>query len=653
MRNIAHIADSFLPKSENKYLLIKEFYTTNDIIEQILKAHNEGILETKKLAVHIPGKSITEFTRNLYNLLKKNVKYRTDPEYIQMVKNPAKTWNDKIADCKSYSVFLGTTLENAGIPFKYRFVSFSGSTRPTHVYVIVPFKNKYITLDVVMPEYDKEKPFTFKKDIEMNQGLYRVTGIGNTKRNINPKPIPLKVDFKGKNPADMTEGEMDLYIALDRAKTNKSISENLSGIGNLTSEKYQDTIDMLEDSIEAVNDYMNGLTDDPEEDLNDIAEDAINGLYSMAHEVYGIGGIAGKKKRKARKAKRKAKRKTRKAKRKERKAQKKAIKKQFKGKQKRIKLRAWRRAHGTKTGKFLQKAGRAVKKGAKAVTRVVTAPARLVAKGVLEIQLPKSAPFFLYLFINDKKTIAKLPVKVREKRKKAEKVANFIIQGIGMKRKHFMGIVRNGIMKRYGKSPEKVIEEQMRGKMNGIGAVGAVLGAVVFIIQKIAGLFKGKKKKIKVTKNDLPEAEDWGEITKPKVFKAKSQAEVKDALLKLQNRVKKNHRLKNKVQKLQIKAAKNPNKARSLAKITEKLNILNSARQSLTTGKTGDKVNKVLDTLNLFIDKQPEDKEQTVSITQLAKEIKTQPENVSPGADQSEFNEFDSGGRSFWDSLNF
>lgn len=137
-----------------------------------------------------------------------------------------------------------------------------------------------------------------------------------------------------------------------------------------------------------------------------------------------------------------------------------------------------------------------VTKAARAVAKVVTAPARLAAKGILEVTLPKIAPLFLYLFINDAKIIDKLPDNIRTKRKKAEKIADFIVKGIGMKRNHFMGIVRNGIMKHYKKSPEQVISKLLKDKgINGIGIVPLVatlLPIAKELLGKIMSLFGGK-----------------------------------------------------------------------------------------------------------------------------------------------------------------
>lgn len=71
-------------------------------------------------------------------------------------------------------------------------------------------------------------------------------------------------------------------------------------------------------------------------------------MYSNAHIICGIGSIAGKKEE-----------------RKKRKEDRKKIRKEFKGKDQVKKMAEWRKANGTKTGKFLQKVAKKPKMQAK------------------------------------------------------------------------------------------------------------------------------------------------------------------------------------------------------------------------------------------------------------------------------------------------
>lgn len=166
----------------------------------------------------------------------------------------------------------------------------------------------------------------------------------------------------------------------------------------------------------------------------------------------------------------------------------------------------------TKLGKLLSKAGNGIKTAAKAVVKVVTAPVRLLAKGVLEVILPKAAPTFLYLFLKPE-DVAKAPVKVQEKRKKQERKAKFITGTIGMKEEHFMGIIRNGIMKQLGKTPEMLLQQYTQPKVSGIGIIpivlmSAAIGPLSELLGKIMSGF-GKKDDTGSPEEMVANDDDW------------------------------------------------------------------------------------------------------------------------------------------------
>lgn len=122
----------------------------------------------------------------------------------------------------------------------------------------------------------------------------------------------------------------------------------------------------------------------------------------------------------------------------------------------------------TAAGRLLQKAAATIKKGVKAIKNVATAPLKLIAKGAMEIYLPKSAPFFLYLFAAENV----LPDAMKAKRKKAEKFKKFVVTNLGMQEKHFMAIIRNKLTQLLKMSPESFLAEKLRARVSGIGKTG-------------------------------------------------------------------------------------------------------------------------------------------------------------------------------------
>lgn len=534
MENLNYIATKLIKPAVFVSALKYPDGNTEDIITEIVNTDKISQGDTAAFAPYMRGVNTFETLSKIWHFVKKNIKYKLDEFGYQYVKTPSRTWSDKYADCKSYSIFIASLLKNLQIPFYYRFVSFYQNGEYTHVYIVVPLNGKLVIMDDVMPAFNTEKPFAKKYDIDMTK-IYQLSGIGLA-------PQTKLINLGSKDLSQITEGEMDLLIARDRLETEKAIVDRKKGIGSLMAEKYNDSISMINDAICAVNDYQLGRIDDIDVELGLIAGQATSGAYSIANSICGIGDINGKKvARIQHRTKLKTKRASltrrltpsqkqniwgtpsisgpsnnatvgflKKVAAKVKKATKAAVKVAKKTTKTAVKV-------AKKTAKGAVKVAKVV---ATAAIKVATLPMRLAIKGILEVSLPKAAPFFLYLFITDPKALAKAPASVRTKRKKAEKVANFIVNIIGMKRPHFMGIVRNGIMKKYGKSPENVLGDMAKG-ISGIGVLPLVaISAIIGIVTQLAKLFK--KKAEPVSANDAPDESDFA-ASKPDELKAFAQ----------------------------------------------------------------------------------------------------------------------------------
>ena len=77
------------------------------------------------------------------------------------------------------------------------------------------------------------------------------------------------------------------------------------------------------------------------------------------------------------------------------------------------------------------------------------------------------------------------------------KLAAFICNGIGMKERHLMGIVRNGIMKRYKKSPEEVLKQMKSSATSGLGQ----LLEGIFGVEDIGARKRKAKRKARKIRN--------------------------------------------------------------------------------------------------------------------------------------------------------
>jgi len=152
----------------------------------------------------------------------------------------------------------------------------------------------------------------------------------------------------------------------------------------------------------------------------------------------------------------------------------------------------------------------------------LTFPQRKIAQEVLEKILPRLAPLFLLIFLKDPQAVARLAPKKQKARTAAIKLAGFIINRIKMPEAEFMTLVRNGIMKASGKTPEQILAERgfvpastpsapvvpvpasnttakgdkTRAGVNGVGFLPALAALVPIIVEwvpKIVAVFGGNK----------------------------------------------------------------------------------------------------------------------------------------------------------------
>lgn len=498
MPNILDLANSLIPAYTHKDVVEFEEGNTQDIISVISKNHAFAVKELKAFAKAIPGETDFIKCRNLWYFLFTNVRYQLDPLGVQLIKKPNALWGTRFGDCKSFALFICGCLENMGINYNYKYVTFSPANKDvTHVYVEA-FPNGVKTImDVPYRHFNLEKTPYYHAIIKSKKDMTQIRSIGS----MDQQPQYTKIiDLGPKEIGDISEGEFDLWLAKDRLQTEKSIVAGIGRVGK--AEKYQDAIDVINDAIASI-----GKVNDLEKEYEYIAYQAHLGRYKNADAVAGIGAADAYDFRLGAMQQRADERK------------------------------AWREAGLVvpqevvigKLGKWLKKtAKKAVKKGvkiakkgiktglkvAKVVAKIVTFPMRLAIKGILEVTLPKASPFFLYLFLTDAQSAA-APAKIKAKRRKSKDIANFIVDFVGMKRSHFMEICRNGIMKHYKMSPEKVLAKQMGSKVSGVGDIGIapiIIQAVITIISLISKLTK-KKPASSVTADDTPAAEDWGGIT--------------------------------------------------------------------------------------------------------------------------------------------
>lgn len=240
--SLRDIANRTIPQPHLQQAVLYNDGDTGDIMKEVLDCFNDSKEQLKAFAPHLRGSSLRATCQNIWNFVKMNISYKVDPPGVQWIKEPQRTWYDKVCDCKSYSIFIASVLHNLGIKGTFRFVSFKSSdSTPTHVYIVVKDGNSLIKIDGVMPAFDVEKPYTHKHDYNMSQ-ISRMSGIGAM-------------------PAQPTElWAPDLEVKRILLEAERSMYSNVAGIAGSPVPIYNKYLDDINAAIEeAKQNHVNGV----------------------------------------------------------------------------------------------------------------------------------------------------------------------------------------------------------------------------------------------------------------------------------------------------------------------------------------------------------------------------------------------------------
>lgn len=148
-----------------------------DIIRTIEKNYPEAVRLTKNIAWAFKGETREKTARNIWQFLKKEIRYQADHAEKQKIRLPNRLLLDGEGDCKSLSLFISAIISNMGMPVNFRYSSYNIlNAIPTHVYVTTKDEaGNEIIIDAVWPKFNEEKKYSYKRDIPMT--VYTLSGV--------------------------------------------------------------------------------------------------------------------------------------------------------------------------------------------------------------------------------------------------------------------------------------------------------------------------------------------------------------------------------------------------------------------------------------------------------------------------------------------
>ena len=182
--------DKYFPSIQPQQRMIVGDRTAevDDVVELMKKVVWKYQNDTKNIASYLKSESTQQTIKNIWKFLYHHIQYKLDKSGLEELRRPARLWHDKIGDCDDYAMTASSILTNLGIPHSFRITKY-GKDYFQHVYIVVPDnKGGHYVIDPVLSLPNYEKPFTEKKDFNMNLNGINVavlSGLGDSSFDAN------------------------------------------------------------------------------------------------------------------------------------------------------------------------------------------------------------------------------------------------------------------------------------------------------------------------------------------------------------------------------------------------------------------------------------------------------------------------------------
>jgi len=171
------------PSAEGEFITIQKNASTLDhTLPLMKKVVSQTLDDTVEIAKMLKADTEKQTCQNIWEFCFNHLQYQKDEAGIEQVRRPARVWKDRKnngVDCDCMSVFIGSILTNLGLPFSFRLTKYT-SPEFEHVYPIAHTKNGIVIIDAVVHKFNREVPYSSKKDIKMD--LQYLNGLENDLR---------------------------------------------------------------------------------------------------------------------------------------------------------------------------------------------------------------------------------------------------------------------------------------------------------------------------------------------------------------------------------------------------------------------------------------------------------------------------------------
>ena len=143
-----------------------------DIRDLLVKLVPKAKSQMVEFSKQFKGRTNKETCKKIFDYIKSNFTYVADGGE-QIIKLPSALLKKRVGDCKSYSLFTASILENLKIPYKFVYTSYNNNPIPAHVYVVT---EDGCIIDAVYGIFNAEKKPTYRYTQDMN--VRYMAGIG-------------------------------------------------------------------------------------------------------------------------------------------------------------------------------------------------------------------------------------------------------------------------------------------------------------------------------------------------------------------------------------------------------------------------------------------------------------------------------------------